>query len=528
MVTRSMKIVFRADASSTIGTGHVMRCLALAQEVERAGGKAIFVCRELPGNLCDEITAYGFTTLRLPVGAAGAPQDGDDGPPHAAWLGTSWQQDATQTLAALEPLAFLDWLVVDHYALDARWELVLRPLTKHLMVIDDLFDRPHDADLLLNQNILPGTSASYAGLLPATCRLLLGPRYALLQGRYRELRSRIPPRDGKIKRVLVYFGGADAANLTGRSLEALLAAGYGDLDIDVVLPIAGTHGESIRALAARLPGSHVHDTLPSLAQLMASADLAIGAGGTTSWERLCLGLPALVVTLSDNQRMVAQGLQMNELALWLGHHNEVSVATLADALHRLLKQGLAPGWLERCRSVVDGCGTARVVNTLLPESELSMRPAELADANLIYRWRNDPNTRRYFFDPRPIDLAVHEAWYASVLADPESLLLIGQEHDQPIGAIRFDIVGDVADISVYLAPHKRGLGLGHRLIYWGMRWLRSQRPTVRLLNARIHPKNIASQAAFTAAGFVEHAWHYQLELKNSLGESCYDTFVVGS
>ncbi|MDK9713642.1 MAG: UDP-2,4-diacetamido-2,4,6-trideoxy-beta-L-altropyranose hydrolase [Sulfuritalea sp.] len=510
-----MKIVFRTDASSTIGTGHVMRCLALAQGIRRAGDKAVFVCRELPGHFCDEIAARGFEVLRLSVDPAGASSAGDGGPPHAAWLGTSWQNDAEQTRAALSIQGPVDWLVVDHYALDARWESAMRPAVQQLMVIDDMFDRPHDADLLLNQNVLPGMVPSYAGLVPAACSLLLGPRYALLQACYREIRSRMPPRSGNIKRVLVYFGGVDAPNLTGRSLEALLAVGCGDLGIDVVLPVVGPNKESVRSLAGLLPGARVHQGLPTLAELMATADLAIGAGGSTSWERLCVGLPSLVVTLSENQRMVAQGLQMNELALWLGHHDEVSVATLVDALHRLLTQGLAPGWLERCRAVVDGGGTARVVNALLPESELSMRPAELADANLIYRWRNDPVTRRYFFDPRPIELAVHEAWYASVLAAPESVLLIGQEHGQPIGAIRFDIVGDEADVSVYLAPDERGRGLGHRLIYFGGRWLFRQRPTVRLLNAHIHPKNLASQTAFTAAGFIEHARHYRLKSQNS-------------
>ena len=379
-----MKIIFRTDASTTIGTGHVMRCLALAQGIHCAGGKAIFVCRELPGNLCDEIAVRGFTVLRLPADTDGAAQDLG----HGALLGSTWQNDAEQTRAALEPLAPIDWLVADHYALDARWESALRPITKQLMAIDDLFDRPHDVDLLLNQNILPGSRASYAGLLPNACRLLLGPRFALLQDRYRKLRRRIPLRAGKIERVLVYFGGVDAANLTGRSLEALLAAGCGDLEIDVVLPVVGPHAESIRALAARLPGAHVHETLPSLAQLMANADLAIGASGTTSWERLCLGLPALVVTLSDNQLLIAQALQANNLARWLGHHDEISVERLADALRLLLQEGLAPDWSARCRAAVDGAGVERVAALLAlgARSRLTARAATVDDDVLVGDW----------------------------------------------------------------------------------------------------------------------------------------------
>ena len=380
-----MKIVFRVDASLSIGTGHVMRCLSLANGVVRAGGTVIFVCREMAGNLCDEIAARGFMVIRLPTDAVWTAQSGGDGPPHAAWLGASWQQDAVHTRDALEPWAPVDWLVVDHYALDARWESALRPLTKQLMAIDDLFDRPHDADLLLNQNILPGTSGNYAGLLPKACRLLLGPRYALLQRQYRELRSRIPPRAGIIERVLVYFGGVDASNLTGRSLAALVAAGCGDLAVDVVLPVAGPHRESIRTLATCLPGARVHEPLPSLAQLMATADLAIGAGGTTSWERLCLGLPALVVTLSDNQLQIAQALQANNLARWLGHHDEISVECLADALRPLLQEGLASDWSSRCRAAVDGVGVERVAALLAlgTRSRLTARLAMVDDEVLV-------------------------------------------------------------------------------------------------------------------------------------------------
>lgn len=383
-----MKVVFRVDASSSIGTGHVMRCLALAQGIERSGGKALFICRESPGNLCDLIATRGFTTLRLTGYEVGEASANNEELSHAEWLGTFWQEDAAQTCALLQSLAPFDWLIVDHYALDARWESAVRSLAHNLMAIDDLFDRPHDVDLLLNQNILHASKPSYADLLPSTARQLLGPCYALLQKDYKELRNRTPPRSGKIGRVLVYFGGVDAANLTGRSLEALLAVGCGDLAIDVVLPVSGPHAESIRGLAARLPGAHVHEVLPSLAQLMASADLAIGAGGTTSWERLCLGLPAIVVTLSDNQLMIAQAQQANGLTRWLGHHDVITVECLADGLRTLLEEGLAPEWSTRCRAAVDGAGVERVAALLAlgARSRLMTRPATVDDEVLVGDW----------------------------------------------------------------------------------------------------------------------------------------------
>lgn len=386
-----MIVAFRVDASNVIGTGHVMRCLSLAQRIKNSGDTVIFVCRELPGNLCDEIERRGFTTLRLKGDEKEATTFCAKEPKYAAWLGTTWQLDALQTCSLLKPLAPLDWLVVDHYSLGACWEKVLRPLAKKLMAIEDLFDRPHDVDILLNQNILRGSEVSYQGLLPNYCSQLLGPRYALLQDQYQELRNRIPPRSGKIGRILVYFGGVDAANLTGRSLEALIAAEYSELEIDVILPVAGAHRKSIMSLAEGMSGVKIHDDLPSLAKLMASADLAIGAGGTTSWERLCLGLPALIVTLADNQVMIAKSLQANDLAHWLGHHDKISIEDLANRLRPLLKEGLSPDWSARCRATVDGAGVDRIYEllTLSVNKKLSARHATIDDDFLAGDWATD-------------------------------------------------------------------------------------------------------------------------------------------
>jgi UDP-2,4-diacetamido-2,4,6-trideoxy-beta-L-altropyranose hydrolase len=365
-----------------------MRCLALAKGIEHAGSKAIFVCRELQGNLCDKIAEQGFTILRLPVSKVREVSSYNQDTTCAAWLETSWQVDAAETNELLQPLAPFDWLIVDHYALDARWESAVRSLANNLMAIDDLFDRSHDVDLLLNQNILDSSKLSYRGLLPSGCRQVLGPCYALIQNDFKKFRNQIPPRSGKISRVLVYFGGVDAPNLTGRSLDALRAAGCGDLAIDVVLPVLGPHTESVIASAARLSGTRIYEALPSLTQLMANADLTIGAGGTTSWERLCMGLPTLVVTLSDNQLMIAKELHDNGLINWLGHHDEVTVEFIADTLGQLLHKELSSNWSERCRAVVDGNGVERVVALMefSPLSRLTSRAATVDDEVLVGDW----------------------------------------------------------------------------------------------------------------------------------------------
>ncbi len=354
-----LNVVFRVDASASIGTGHVMRCLTLANALAKKGAEVSFICREHEGHLCDLIEERGFVVHRLPAPAEGFTVDAT--PAHAAWLGATWQEDTDQTSAVIKTLGIKpDWLVVDHYALDSRWEHTLRPLVGRIFVIDDIADRTHDCDLLLDQNLFADMQARYAGKVPEDCRLLLGPEYALLQPIYAELHDRIPPREGPVRRILISFGGADRDNLTGRALAAFLGLNRPDIDVDVVISDSSPYAPGIRDQVAGHANIHLHGNLPTLAPLMARADLAIGAAGTTSWERVCLGLPALVVTLAENQRPIADGLQQSGLVRWRGHKDEVSEQSIWQALAELIEEGIDEEWSLRCRSTVDGKGVDRV------------------------------------------------------------------------------------------------------------------------------------------------------------------------
>jgi len=349
------QILIRADTSTSIGTGHVMRCLTLANALARKGVGVSFICREHEGNLCDLIEEQGFTVHRLP--APESSFEADATPAHAAWLGAAWQEDARQTGAVIRTLGIKPtWLVVDHYGLDYRWEEALRPLVGRIFVIDDLADRAHDCDLLLDQNLFADMQTRYAGKVPADCRLLLGPEYALLQPIYAELHDRIPPREGPVRRILISFGGADSENLTGRALAAFLSLNRPDIEVDVVISGSSPYVHETRDQVAGHDNIHLHSNLPTLAPLMARADLAIGAAGTTSWERLCLGLPAVVVTLAENQRPIAAELHRLGLVRWLGHKDEVSEQSIRQALAKLIEEGIDEEWSLRCRAAVDGKG----------------------------------------------------------------------------------------------------------------------------------------------------------------------------
>ena len=357
-----MRIAFRADASVQIGSGHIMRCLSLADALRAGGAETHFVGRTLPGHLGALLHDRGYAATLLPAPPrALAAAELTAAPPHAAWLGVSWQTDAAQTAQALQATGAVDWLVVDHYALEAQWQGALRQLARRILVIDDLADRRHDCDLLLDVN-LQEPAGRYTGLVPPSCRQLLGPSYALLRPQFAAARPQPGRRDGRVRRLLIFFGGSDHDNLTGRTLAALLPLAHAELTVDVVLGASNPRRAELEALCARLPRVTCHCNVADMAALMAAADLAIGAAGVTTWERACLGLPALVVTIAANQRPTAATAARHGLITWLGEAAEVSQESIAQALGAALA---APQTLmaqaRRGLEPVDGGGAARVV-----------------------------------------------------------------------------------------------------------------------------------------------------------------------
>lgn len=289
---------------------------------------------------------------------------------HAAWLGCDWTRDAAQSVAAIDGMACQpEWLIVDHYALDYRWQRVVRTQVSRVMVIDDLADRQHDCDLLLDQNLVPQMATRYAQRVPLACTCLLGPQYALLQAQYADLRAQRKQRLDPPRRLFAYFGGFDPANLCGMTLDAFLALAQdpdaaADLQLDLVLPASSVHNAPIQRAAQPHANIHLYSQLPSLAPLMASADLALGAGGATTWERLCLGLPSLVVIVAENQRESALEQQAHGLVHVLGALPQVERAQIQAALARIMAEGVAALVPADLSAVVDGQGVARVLAAL--------------------------------------------------------------------------------------------------------------------------------------------------------------------
>lgn len=304
-----------------------MRCLALADSLARAGATCTFICRAHPGHLGELLKARGHA-LRLLTSSTEV-TDQESG--HASWMGAAWEEDARQTLEQIDEM--VDWLVVDHYSIDHRWEDAVRAGCRRLAVIDDLADRPHSCELLLDQNWHgSGAQSRYKELTPAHCVHLLGPQYALLGPEYAELKRWRPEHDGLVRRVLLFFGGSDPDNLTAKALAALSTPEFSTLVLDVVVGQNHPDPSGIAQMATARSGTVVHQNLPSLAGLMLRSDLMLGAGGSTNWERMCLGLPSIVISIADNQVAINRALSVDGYIDFLGPADGVSVDDIADAV----------------------------------------------------------------------------------------------------------------------------------------------------------------------------------------------------
>jgi UDP-2,4-diacetamido-2,4,6-trideoxy-beta-L-altropyranose hydrolase len=512
-------ILIRCDASLSIGSGHVMRCRTLARELQRRGARVTFLCRRQPGDLIS-LLEQEFPVLALPELPLAATQASDgqslqSRELYGAWLGCSQDQDAADCLQALAQahIHTANWLVVDHYGLDASWEtqllagLAAEPEPR-LLVIDDLADRPHRADLLLDQNFFgPETETRYAGLVPEQCRQLLGPHYALLGPEYAQLHPLVPPRT-ELRRVLVFFGGVDPANLTGRALEALLAPELDHLAVDVVLGLQSPYRKAVAELVARRPHTTLHDPLPSLAGLIARADLAIGAGGATTWERASLGLPSLVVAIADNQMPFAVAMDDAGQIRLLGSAATATVEKICEAL----VEGLESSWPRPCgHDLTDGRGAARLTMAMLgPQRPLQLRPATASDEALLLRWANDPQVRANSFSPETIAPDDHQRWFQAGLMDANRLLLIASDTAGcPVGQIRFDrqlscahCNSAVALIDFSLDRCARVQGLATELVLLGLQVMEQHWGPGTEAVAEVLDGNAPSQATFARAGFA--------------------------
>ncbi len=497
-----MNVAIRVDASGQIGTGHFMRCLTLADALHTRAIAIRFISRHLPQYLQKILTEKGYECTLL----EGLPTDSfAEDLAHSHWLETTQSADAEAVVQVLSDKTW-EWMIVDHYALDSRWESALRQTVRRILVIDDIADRPHDCDVLLDQNFYSDMEARYAGKVPAYCKLLLGPRYALLRDEFRQLRQQLKPRTVPVKRILLFFGGVDTENYTAKALSALDGNRLGSIHVDVVIGLQNPFRAQIEALcAAREFTSHVQTS--RMGELMAAADLAIGAGGSATWERCCLGLPTIAIATAENQIMQVRDAACEGL-LYAPDTDEDVTGSIHRHLFALIENTNLLRLLSRnAFCAVDGKGVLRVIREMRC-SGIEIRISTLDDSENLFKWRNHNMIRAVSRNSHKIEWRDHQKWFAAVLSSSERALLIGTLHEVAVGVVRFDIQDSVADVSIYVVPDIHLSGIGYELLQSAEEWLKKFRPEIDVIKAVVLGGNERSHHLFSGAGYKAESTSY--------------------
>ena len=483
-----MKVVFRVDASSEVGFGHLSRCINLAEVLRSRGNEVSFICRD------DELQSFRtledrlFATVLLPSLATGEV--------------CNQQQDADQTIEALKEMS-PDWLIVDHYRLDKQWEQIMRPHVIKIAVIEDLPSRRHDCDLLLDQNFADRSNNAFRGQVPDACELLFGPRFALISEEFKRIREIKTKPTNDLKRIFVFCGGSDPQNLTQQVIDELSIGELDNVAIDVVIGAQNKNfnRDSSRKLKASF---EIHDAGNKFAQIMRRADLAIGAGGTTTWERVCLGVPSVGVSIAENQNPACEKLGSDGLVNYLGAQASLRPGVIRDAvIEAKNKYASLFDQIERGQILVDGRGCERVAEVMCPsaESDLVVRLAKADDCVEFFNWANDPAVREQSLTTSTIQWEEHKRWFAEKISSASCEIYVLEASGLPVGQIRFEKSGSVAQINYSLDSIVRNRRWASVMLEMAMEQY-LERGAVSL-NAIVKSENKRSRSVFFKLGFSE-------------------------
>ena len=335
-----MRVIFRADSSTIMGSGHLMRCLTLAKLMRGCGNVDIFfICRDLEGNIASVVSDNDFNLIMLSNAEHNSNLSG-----YEAWLTVSQEQDADETIDAVGSISserHVDYVIVDSYAIDEIWEKKLRPYTKKIFVIDDLANRKHDCDFLLDQTYGIENANKYCGLVPSHCVQFLGTSYSLLKLEYRKLRNEIHLLRQGIKYVLVFFGGSDDTGETVKFLEALRRNRFEQYHFIVIIGGGNQKKNIIRTYCDEIDNVEFHCQVDNMEYYISICDLAFASAGVNTWERCVLGLPSFITVTSDNQREIAAKMREQNAAVILGDFEDVNSEDYSKALCRIDKIDIA-------------------------------------------------------------------------------------------------------------------------------------------------------------------------------------------
>lgn len=509
---KNATVMVRCDASISIGTGHLFRCRALAREFKDRGHRVVFFCRDHADSLHVQLLNDEFELVNLPRCSSSSL----DKPRtlYSQWLACTQLEDAEDCIEVVRGSIDLciDFVIVDHYGLDQQWEMHIADHlhSPKLLAIDDLANRRHYVDWLVDSGrIATWSDSAYSNRVNSNCQLLLGPRYSSLGSEYRNQYCFTKSRN-KLKRVLVFFGGVDQSNWCSVALSALRCPQFLDLEVDVVLGKNAPHSAQIKELVATNPLWSFFQDVPSLCPFIARADVALGAAGVHSWERACLGLPAVAVAVAENQIELLKTLKNVGAVLTIRDSMAEDVSDqFTDVLTGLLQNGdRLKSMSLASESIVDVYGVYRVAAHMLGvPASLSLRPAIESDSGLYFWWANDPIVRQSSLKSEPISWQTHSDWFVKKLGSESVLMrVLVDENSLPIGQIRFERCSDRDNhvvLSFSLDRLARGKGLALRLLFLGLADLKEYWGRGIKVMAQVKLENVLSVRVFESAGFLE-------------------------
>ncbi|WP_261903489.1 UDP-2,4-diacetamido-2,4,6-trideoxy-beta-L-altropyranose hydrolase [Vibrio fortis] len=482
-----MNIIIRVDASTHIGSGHVMRCLVLAKALKEKKHSVSFVCRTQLGDMIGFIQDQEFDVVSL--GYVTPEVEPTHSADYLAWLQCSVEKDAKDFLSKISDA---DIVITDHYAIGKEWQSIIRnTLNCRIMAIDDLA-REHDADLVLDQT-LGREKDAYANIE----HVLTGTKYALLNSYFPALREqackRITPQ-GDVK-ILVSMGGIDAPNATLAVLAQLST--LENIEVTVLLSPRSPHYISVKSYCQTKPNIKHIDFVSNMAHEMVNHDISIGAPGTTSWERACLGLPSIIIPLADNQVDNCVAL-VKASAVKLVDFNSIG-SNLVPSYQELIDDYEV--YVKCNLDICDGLGVMRVVNEIEKnhQSSITLRSAAIEDIDITYQWQSTPLVRKYFKHPEVPTRNEHRKWMLKVIKNIYIDLFIIQNDGVDVGSVRVDKNKSLnnGEISILIAPEFHGLNFAKRALIEVKKKYSSY-----TLTAFVHIDNQPSQHLFESSGFT--------------------------
>jgi UDP-2,4-diacetamido-2,4,6-trideoxy-beta-L-altropyranose hydrolase len=464
-----------------MGTGHIMRCLALAQAWQDSGGKAIFAMGMDAPALEDRLKSEGMEVVHL-----------------SAEPGSS--EDAGMT-ADLARKMGAGWAAVDGYHFGSDYQRIIKESGLRLLFIDDNGHADHYyADIVLNQN-LHANEELYRKREPYT-KLLLGTEYVLLRREFwpwRGWKREIPE---VARKVLVTLGGSDPDNVTLKVIKALQEVEVDGLEALVVIGAANTNRKELDKVLESSKHIRLESNVLNMPSLMAWADIAISAGGSTSWELAFMGMPCVILVMAENQIYVARQLGKIGFAINLGWHEDIELNKTADNLTKLLNDYKTRlNMSEIGPELVDGKGLDKIVTNLQSSKFIKLNLVKESDCILLWQWANDPRVRSASFSSDLINWDEHQKWFSNKLDDSNCFIFVALNRDGiPIGQIRFDLRDEEAEIDFTIDKKYRNTGYGYMLINEGLKEI-SRLKSVRKFHAYIKPTNEPSLRSFERSGF---------------------------